>query len=168
MTNIRNKSVLVISDDVRTVRALDILLTREGAAVTWAAWAGDATGILTGRPAPVDLVIVDLRIPFVAGMSAVRTVHKAVPELPIMVLTAFGGPDVRAKCIRQGATAFLEKPLKTQSLLEAMNKVFTSELTSAQEIAPDRLPAPGQFGTENSGDEIVQSKKGVIVYEQNK
>lgn len=117
----RNKSVLIVSDDVRTLGATDTVLTNEGAAVAWAAWAGDAIEMLTSRPAPVDLVIVDLRTPFIAGMTAIRAVHKAVPELPIIVLTAFGSPNVKAECLRQGATAFLEKPLKTQSLLDTMN-----------------------------------------------
>jgi FixJ family two-component response regulator len=43
------------------------------------------------------------------------------------VLTAFGSPDVKAECIRQGAVAFLEKPLDTPQLLAAIEEIFGSQ-----------------------------------------
>jgi DNA-binding NtrC family response regulator len=127
MKNIRDKSVLIVDDDARMLRALDRVLTNEGAVTICAEWAGDAIDILTERKKRVDLVITDLRMPFVSGMTAVYAIHKVLPELPIIVLTAFGSPDVKAECLRQGATAFLEKPLDTPQLLTAIEDVFASQ-----------------------------------------
>lgn len=126
MKNIRNKSVLIVDDDARMLRALKKVLTNEGAVITCAEWAGDAIDILTERKKRIDLVITDLRMPFVSGMTAVYAIHKVLPELPIIVLTAFGSPDVKAECLRQGATAFLEKPLDTPQLLDVIEEVFFS------------------------------------------
>ena len=77
--NIRNKSVLVVDDDARMLRALDKVLTGEGAVVTCAEWAGDAIDILTERRKRIDLVITDLRMPFVSGLTAVFAIHKIHP-----------------------------------------------------------------------------------------
>ena len=125
MKTLRNRSVLVIDDDEGMLRALDRVLTGEGASVTRASWAGDAVDILTNRDQQFDLVITDLRMPFVTGLTVVYAVHKIYPSLPVIVLTAFGSPDVENECFRQGAAAFLEKPLNTAELLAAVQKVFT-------------------------------------------
>ena len=127
MNNFRNKSVLIVDDDARMLRALDKVLTGEGCVVSCANWAGDAIETLTERKIPVDLVITDLRMPFVTGITAVYAIHKMLPDLPVIVLTAFGSPDVKAECFRQGAVAFLEKPLDTLELMEVIGKVFASQ-----------------------------------------
>jgi len=134
---------LIVDDDARMLRALDRVLTNEGAITTCAEWAGDAIDILTERKKRIDLVITDLRMPFVSGMTAVYAIHKILPELPIIVLTAFGSPDVKAECIRQGAAAFLEKPLDTPQLLDVIEEVFAS---------PEARPEPAKPGREKKRD----------------
>lgn len=127
MKTLGDKSVLIIDDDAGMLRALDRVLAGEGAAVTAASWAGDAVEILASREKKFDLVITDLRMPFVTGLTVVYAVHKIYPRLPVVVLTAFGSPDVKAECFRQGAAAFLEKPLNTSELLAAVQKVFAAQ-----------------------------------------
>lgn len=152
MNAIFNKSVLVVDDDVRMLRALDKVLTGEGAVVTCAQWAGDAIELLTERRKRIDLVITDLRMPFVSGMTAVFAIHKLFPNLPIIVLTAFGSPEVRAECFRQGATAFLEKPLNSQELLKVISNVFLSSESGMGATEPDGNEAGGQPATEVAGE----------------
>lgn len=126
MKNIHDKSILVIDDDARILRALEKILSGEGCMVTCATWLGDAIEILTGQQRRIDLVITDLRMPFVTGITGIYAIHNLLPRLPIIVLTAFGSPDVKAECLRQGARAFLEKPLDTPHLLGAVEEVFAS------------------------------------------
>ncbi|MGA3266574.1 MAG: response regulator [Verrucomicrobiota bacterium] len=127
MKNIRNKSVLIIDDDTRMLRALKKVLAGEGCTVTCATWVVDAVEILTERKKQIDLVITDLRMPFVTGITGVYAIHKMLPRLPIIVLTAFGSPDVKAECLRQGARAFLEKPLDTTHLLGVLEEIFPAQ-----------------------------------------
>ena len=131
MKKLKDKSVLIVDDDIRMLRALDKVLTGEGATVTEAQWAGDALDFLTARKTPVDLVITDLRMPIVSGMTVVYAIHNIFPALPIIVLTAFGSPDVKAECLRQGAAALLEKPLDTGQLLAAIKDVFAPQTADA-------------------------------------
>jgi DNA-binding NtrC family response regulator len=127
MKKLRNKSILVVEDDAGMLCALDKVLTGEGAEVTCAAWAGDAVEILTARQKRFDLVITDLRMPILTGMTVAHAVHEVFPSLPVIVLTAFGSPDLKAECLRLGAAAFLEKPLDTSQLLAAIEGVFASQ-----------------------------------------
>lgn len=160
MKRIRDKSVLIIDDDAGMLRALDKVLTGEGADVTGASWAGDAVDILTARKKSFDLVITDLRMPFVTGMTVVYAVHKIYPGLPVVVLTAFGGPDVKAECFRQGAAAFLEKPLNTAELLAAMEKVFSAQKNTSRWTEGGAGPDDFAEGSGNEADRCSQPKKG--------
>lgn len=121
------KSVLVIEDDSRMLAALDKTLTNEGADVTCEVWAGDVFKVLSELQKPFDLVITDLNMPFISGLTAVGGIHRLFPKLPIIVLTAFGSSDVKRACLHEGASAFLEKPLDTSQLLEAIETVLNSQ-----------------------------------------
>ncbi len=126
-----NKSVLLIDDNAGMLRALDKVLTGEGAVVTCADCAYDALEILTARKLKVDLVITDLNMPFMSGVqtgvATVFAIHENFPALPVIVLTAFGSPDVYGECLRRGAVAVLEKPLDTPQLLDAVEGVLASQ-----------------------------------------
>jgi DNA-binding NtrC family response regulator len=119
-TDLANKSILVVDDDAAMLRALERVLEGEGASVACAAEAEEAVEILTRRQKSIDLVITDLRMPFVNGMTLLYAIHEIFPALPVIVLTAFGSPEVKNECLRQGAAEFLEKPLDTAQLLGAI------------------------------------------------
>lgn len=122
-----NKSVLIVDDDASMLCALDKVLTREGMAVTCAGSAEDAVNFLVSRKKSVDLIITDLRMPYVSGMTVLYAIHEMRPALPIIVLTAFGSPYVKSECLSQGASAFLEKPVDTPQLLAEIEHVFASQ-----------------------------------------
>jgi len=142
--SLRNRSILVVDDDARWLRALDRVLTGEGALVFRAQWAGDVLDILTARKLRFDLLITDLRMPFVTGLTVVYSVRKMFPALPIIVLTAFGSPDVKAECLRQGAAAFLEKPLDSAALLGVIEGVFAAQPMPPEEAMPGQAAGKNQ------------------------
>ncbi|MGH8022697.1 MAG: response regulator [Limisphaerales bacterium] len=125
-TGLEKKSVLVVDDDERMLRALDKVLSNEGASVTCSNWAAGAVKLLAEKKAAVDLVIIDLIMPAMSGLTAIFSIHSRFPKLPIIVLTAFGSPEVKAECFNQGAVAFLEKPLDSRVLVNAVRGVLVS------------------------------------------
>jgi DNA-binding NtrC family response regulator len=149
MESLRDKSILVVEDDAGLLRALEKVLSNEGCVVTCASWAAEAMDHLADGRKHFDLIITDLRVPFVRGntilrmitrwsnsasgvpqpdtegTTAVVAVGKTSPVVPIIVITAFGTPEMKAECLAQGAAAFLEKPLNTQELLSAISLVLT-------------------------------------------
>ncbi len=123
-TAIHGKSILVIDDDAALVRALNKVLTGAGAIVTTAAYAGEAMEQLTDKLKLFDLIITDLRMPILGGQAIVGAVAVAQPKVPVIVISAFGNPEVKAQCLQNGAAAFLEKPLDTPQLLAAIERVL--------------------------------------------
>ena len=165
MEGILNKNILVVDDDERMLRALAKTLSSEGAVVTTSQWGGDAIEILSRREQNVDLVITDLRMPLVTGAALVHSIHLIFPELPIIVLTAFGSSEARAECLRQGAAAFLEKNLSTAQLLAEIERAFTSRKLVDEQPATNaawKKAAADEKTKPKSSDEGSKGQSGKI------
>ena len=98
MENLRNKSVLVVDDDPGMLRAMMKVLAKEGMQVTGLS---DPTAVVTTLAESelrFDLVITDLRMPTFSGRG-VLALASALPKLPVIIITAFGGPLVEAQAL---------------------------------------------------------------------
>jgi DNA-binding NtrC family response regulator len=129
MENLRNKSVLVVDDDPAMLRAMTKVLANEGMRV---AGLSDPTAVVTKlaeSETRFDLVITDLRMPTFSGRG-VLALASALSELPVIIITAFGGSDVEAQTLQLGAFAFLEKPVAAAELIDVVKR--------ALEAAPSR------------------------------
>ena len=123
MENLRNKSVLVVDDDPGMLRAMMKVLAKEGMQVTGLS---DPTAVVTTLAESelrFDLVITDLRMPTFSGRG-VLALASALPKLPVIIITAFGGPLVEAQALQLGAFAFLEKPVAAAELVDAVKRAI--------------------------------------------
>lgn len=77
---------------------------------------------------PVDLVVTDLKMPELDGFALVAELSKTRPALPIIVMTAFGTPELEARLERGGITQCLDKPVDFPALA---SKVFETLAASA-------------------------------------
>ncbi len=131
MSSVKGKSILVVDDDAAMLRALSKVLSGEGATVSKASRVDEALKHLADNQRRFDLVITDLCMPD-RRRSVLDVVKAAQPEVPVIVITAFGNPDLRALCLRQGAAAFLEKPVNAVGLLTVIDRVLLSSRESVQ------------------------------------
>ncbi|MBX3156479.1 MAG: sigma-54-dependent Fis family transcriptional regulator [Deltaproteobacteria bacterium] len=69
------------------------------------------------RERPPDLVITDLRMAEVDGLDVVDAVRGVDPELPVIVVTAFGGVESAIEAVKRGAYHYLTKPLRLEELV---------------------------------------------------
>jgi DNA-binding NtrC family response regulator len=167
MTSIKLKSVLIIDDDAAMLRALNKVLAGEGAAVTSACWAGEAMEHLTNKSKRFDLIITDLRMPILGGQTILGAAVIALPEVPVIVITAFSTPALKAECLHTGAAAFLEKPLDTSQLLAVIDRVLSSPKSDPARLARFRGAAKVADGSTTAGQTEFQ-KKGSLHENNNK
>ena len=123
MSDLQNKSVLVVDDDPGMLRAMTRVLSKEGMRVTGVSDPTVVVSKLMESETRFDLVITDLRMPMFSGRG-VLALASALPELPVIIITAFGGPDAEAQAIRLGAFAFLEKPVGAAELIAVVKRAL--------------------------------------------
>jgi len=130
--------ILVIDDETLVREALQRVLTSSTACVIAAADAG--AGLATLRESPVDLVIIDVVLPGMDGVAAIKEIRRHHPELPIIAISGggdFGLSSYRpeaistiaylAACTSAGADAVLAKPFETAELRSLIAQVLAPE-----------------------------------------
>lgn len=72
----------------------------------------------------VDLVVTDLRMPVMDGIELLSVMSESFPEVPHIVMTAFGTPLIEKQLKRAGAIEVLEKPLDIEALEQAVSRAL--------------------------------------------
>ena len=115
---LEGRRILVVEDDVRNIFALSSLLEPKGARIDIARNGREALETLT-RSSNIDLVLMDIMMPEMDGLTAMRAIRKR-PEwkkLPIIALTAKAMRDDQEKCLAAGANDYIAKPLDVEKLM---------------------------------------------------
>ncbi len=76
------------------------------------------------RNEPCDVLVTDLRLPGMDGLDVLREAHSIAPWVPVILLTAYGDVATAAEAFKLGAVDFIEKPVTTESLLNAVTEAF--------------------------------------------
>jgi len=113
-----NGHVVVIDDDASLRRSLSNLLGSVGFHVETFISA-EAFLEFPQREWPGCLVL-DLRMPGMSGLDLLRHLAATDSLVPAIVLTAHGSDETRRECLEAGAVAFLEKPVRSAALLDAV------------------------------------------------
>jgi CheY-like chemotaxis protein len=119
--DLRDRSVLVVDDDMRNIFALSTVLERRGMRVLTANTGREAIATLDTQP-DISIVLMDIMMPEMDGYQTMEIIrqNQALRRLPILALTAKAMKGDREKCLAAGASDYLAKPVDTEQLLTAM------------------------------------------------
>lgn len=119
--------ILLVDDDPGFLTALTKTLAKQGYEVTSVASAASVVEEIENREQPFDLVITDLSMPMINGLTVLAAIKIAFPRVAVIVITAFGNEETQAKAMRQGAFAFVHKPLNNDEFLGLVEQAVTAE-----------------------------------------
>ena len=109
------KTVLIV-DDERNIRdSLGAVLRDEGFDVVFSESAEDAISEISKDE--IDAVLLDVWLPGMDGLAALKEIKKTSPSLPVIMITGHGTVETAVKATKLGAYDFLEKPLSMEKVL---------------------------------------------------
>ena len=116
------KKVLIVDDEVSFLLSLKDGLSahRETFEVLTAENGKQAVEILNNNP--IDLLVTDLKLPEMDGFELLAWSSRHQPQLPVIVMSAFGTPDIEARLAGMDTLAFLDKPLDLETLEKGILK----------------------------------------------
>jgi two-component system, NtrC family, response regulator HydG len=115
-------TLLIADDDPGLRESLERTLTREGYRVVLAS---DGRAALERVQAGgVDLIVTDLKMPGLTGLELLRAAKAIMPDVDVILLTAFGTVEEAVKAMKDGAYDFLTKPFRREQLIKLIDKAL--------------------------------------------
>ena len=165
--------ILVVDDDAVARELLAEALKKEGYDVE--AFGSGEAAIARGREGRVDLVLTDIRMGAVDGLTVLREFKRMSQDTAIVVLTAFGSLEGAIEAIKQGAYDYMAKPFKKEEIklvvqrsldhcrLLRENTKFREELKSKDEWSPLVGSSPAMLEVYKLVARVSESKSTVLL-----
>lgn len=123
--------ILVVDDETNLRRVLAAVLEREGYDVFVAADGREALGILDNHH--VDLVVTDVRMPEVDGMTLLREVQRIDADIPVIMITAHSTVDNAVEALKGGAFDYLTKPFEQSDVKDVVRRALQTRRIAERE-----------------------------------
>src|SRR4030043_260324 len=117
------KTKILIAEDEKTQRdLLEGFLKKEGFFVDAVTNGREALQKLEGSY--YDIALLDYKMPEIDGLQTLRGIRKLYPELPVVMVTAYGTVETAVASMKEGALDYLTKPIDLDELLLMLQKVI--------------------------------------------
>ncbi|WP_438448349.1 response regulator [Gorillibacterium sp. sgz5001074] len=163
------KRILIVDDSSVMRKNLRLILSREGYEVVAEASNGEEARRLyrVNRP---DLVTMDITMPVMNGIDAVKAIRQEDPEARIIVISAFDQRNMLFEAMENGAKHYMIKPITAEKLLQAVTQVLkNSGRDPAGPESSDTGARSGPTGEDKtlsqppSGGFTVENREGIFV-----
>jgi DNA-binding NarL/FixJ family response regulator len=120
--------ILVVDDHPSFRRALisALRMVREIEVV------GEADGgilaVEQAEPSGADLILMDLSMPDIDGIEAMRRIHEIKPGIPVVILTAHADPGIEREALARGASGFLAKGVALEELVAVLRQAAAARV----------------------------------------
>jgi len=112
--------VLVVDDEAANVTSLEKIFRRDGFRVLTAS--GAKAALELARNHRVEVVLTDLMMPGISGLELMRALKQLLPDVEVVMMTAYGTVEAAVQAMRDGAYDFVEKPLKRMTIVKTVRK----------------------------------------------
>ncbi|MGQ0506877.1 MAG: sigma-54-dependent transcriptional regulator [Myxococcaceae bacterium] len=136
-----SQTVLVVDDEKNILLTLSQSLQLAGYQTLPANSGQIALDVIAAKP--IDVVLMDVKMPDMDGLTALSRLREVRPELPVIMMSGHGTIETAVKATQLGARDFLEKPISRERMLVALRNVLAHQ-AAVEELSQLRAEA-GQF-----------------------
>jgi two-component system, NtrC family, response regulator PilR len=158
--------LLIVDDELGMRQFLTHLFQRDGHEVRVADSGSEALELL--RADPADLIISDVRMPDISGIELLRSVREFLPQVEVVMMTAFANVDTAREAFLLGAYDFVQKPFDNDLLKEVVTRALSKiNLLKEREalLEENKVLIQGQRSRGQVGNIIGRSAKMQALYQ---
>ena len=115
-------TILVVDDEINYLTVMETLLGEAGYEVLTAPSAIEAVKI--AGASDLDLVLTDMKMPKMSGIELLDKLQQLYPDLPVIIMTAFGTVEKAVSAMKKGAFDYILKPFKNEEILVTIAKAL--------------------------------------------
>lgn len=126
--------ILVVDDEENAREGLSRILSKEGYTVETAADGKEAIEVI--KRLSFDLVITDMRMPYMDGFEVLREIKKLDQDVGVIMITAYGEVESYLEAMNLGAFEYINKPVRVNELKRVITKVLEDRRKRAEGAGP--------------------------------
>ena len=152
-------TILVVDDTPSLLEVLCVVLEREGFHAIGVSSAEDALNELTLHQ--ISCILADFKLPKLNGLDLVRRVRVDHPQLPFLLMTAYGSVDIAVEAMKSGASDFITKPFVPDILIPIVREVIQHNRIVNRTITSKKRALQGVFTTSPAVEKILAQARQV-------
>jgi DNA-binding NtrC family response regulator len=117
--------------------------------------------IEAARKNPIDVALVDLKMPGMRGEETLKILKKEHQWMEVVILTGHGSVDSAVECVQEGAYKYLQKPCELAALLDALKDAYRKKVMNKRKLEEKKLEELMKFSQGNSALEILRKLKEI-------
>jgi DNA-binding response OmpR family regulator len=125
---LQDKTILIVEDDVPSLRYYETLLQSSGANVVKLRTGKDFVDYITKKDARIDLVIMDFLIPLINGIDCTRIFRKERKNVPVLMITAYSSEQSKTDAYIAGCNEYILKPVYPEAVYSLLEKYLKQEI----------------------------------------
>ena len=115
-------SVLIVDDEPLIRWSLAETLSDKGYGILEAGDGRGAVETLKGNGEPVDVILLDYRLPDSSNLQLLATIRELSPDSRVVLMTAYGSPEVAEEALRLGAVCVVFKPIEMHDVVNLVSR----------------------------------------------
>ncbi len=131
-----NIHLLIVDDEERFLNTTKSLFEKRGVITSIATNGPDAISILNTER--IDVVVLDVKMPGLDGIEALRLIKKRLPLVEVIMLTGHASAETAVEGLNLGAFDYLMKPCDIPMLLEKVNQAYARKQANEQKVQKKR------------------------------
>jgi CheY-like chemotaxis protein len=132
--------VLMVDDEETLIWTTGRQMQRERPDLVFEGFGDPEAALMRVREEAPDVLVTDMRMPKMSGLELLLATREVLPNLPVVVVTAYGTAELRADLQRAGSVEFLEKPFTFASLQAAIDRLLSQPSGFSGAIKLPMLP----------------------------
>ena len=147
------EKILIVDDERNILRMLKKFLSKAGYDVETARNYEEALSKL--QTMGFNLVLSDMRLPGKSGLDLLRYIKQSFPDLPVIIITAYGSIENAVEAMKEGASNYLTKPIEIDEMLAIIRHTLINK--GVRQIETTTKNQYGIIGTSNAIKDILAS-----------
>jgi DNA-binding response OmpR family regulator len=123
-----NKTIIIVEDDVPSMRYYETLLQSSGAEVIKFRTGKEFIDYIKNKEVKIDLVIMDFLIPLINGIDCTRIFRKERKNVPVLMITAYSSEQSKSDAYIAGCNEYILKPIYPEGVYSLLEKYLKQEV----------------------------------------
>lgn len=161
--------VLMVDDEEDLVWTLSRQVRKERPDMDFEGFSDPIEALERIEKEPPDILVTDMRMPRMSGLELLVEARRAVPGLPVLLITAYSTAEIRREVLKTGSIEYLEKPFELSDFLETIDRALRRTAGFSGSISLPMLPDLVQIYALSRATGVLriagQEERGAIWFE---